>query len=154
MQISKSTKYGFVGVVIVAAIAFLVSGVLATTSAITLNSTNTVSLGAGAAYATTCDSAITVTPLTSFISGEYKLTTISVSGIDGTPDCEGKTLNLAFLHTSGNQFASWTLPADDATNKYDFGGTSGGVSGSTYFATATFGPYPAAGLSSIAVSIN
>ena len=153
---SKSTKYGAVGVVLVAVIAFIVSGVLASTS-ITVNSTNKVTLGAGAAYATTCDSDVTVTPLTSFNStnGTYELTTISVSSVVGSPDaCTGKTLNLAFLHTSGNQFASWTLPADNASNKFDFGGRSGGSSGTTYFATSTFGPLSAAGLTSIAVSIN
>ena len=155
---SKSTKYGAVGVVLVAVIAFLVSGVLASTS-ITVNSTNKVTLGAGAAYATTCDPDVTVTPLTSFNStnGTYELTTISVTGIAGTggESCANKTLNLAFLHTSGNQFASWTLPgSDSASNKFDFGARSGGNSGSTYFATATFGPLSASGLTSIAVSIN
>ncbi len=153
---SKSTKYGAFGVVFVAVLAFIISGVLASTS-ITVNTGNKVTLGAGAAYATTCDDAVTVTPLTSFDTGDgtYKLTTISVSGIDGSPtDCDGKTLNLAFLHSSGNQIASWTLPADNSSNKYDFGGRSGGVNSGTYFATATFSPLSAAGLTSIAVSIN
>jgi hypothetical protein len=157
MKINKSTKYGAIGVVIAAVVSFVVSGVLAATS-ITVNSNNKVTLGAGAAYATTCDADVTVTPLTSFDTsdGTYKLTTISVTGIAGTggESCANKTLNLAFLHTSGNKFASWTLPADNSSNKYDFGGTSGGSSGSTYFATATFAALSASGLTSIAVSIN
>ena len=154
---SKSTKYGAAGVVIVAILAFIVSGVLASTS-IQVNSGNQVTLGAGAAFATTCDAEVTATPLTSFNStnGTYELTTISISGIgDGAGEsCANKTLNLAFLHSGGNKFASWNIPNDTNTNKYDFGGTSGGSSGGTYFATATFGALSVAGLTSIAVSIN
>ena len=157
MKISRRAKFSALFVAIVAGAAFLISGVLASTS-ISVNSNNGVTLGAGAAYSATCDGDITVNPLTSFnaTNGTYQLTTISVTGIgDGVaPTCDGKILNLAFLHTSCNQFASWTLPADASGNKYDFGGTSGGLSGSTYFATATFGPLPVAGLSSIALSIS
>jgi len=159
MQISKSTKYGLVGVVVVAVIAFLVSGVLASTS-ITVNSNNKVQLGAGAAYATSCDETVTATPLTTFntTNGTYQLTTISVTGIDGAGttgiSCSGKILNLAFLDNSTPYYASWTLPTDNASNQYQFGAQSGGSSGSNYFATSTFSALSAAGLTSIAVSIN
>ena len=157
MTVSRRTKFSALFIAIIAGAAFLISGVLASTS-ISVNSNNGVTLGAGAAYASTCDGDISVTPLTSFnaTNGTYQLTTISVTGIgDGVaPTCDGKVLNLAFLHTSGNQFASWTLPTDSSSNKYDFGGTSGGVSSGTYFATATFGPLSASGLTSIALSIN
>ena len=162
MKVSRRAKFSALFVAIVAGAAFLISGVLASTS-ISVNSNNGVTLGAGAAYSAACDSDIQVTPLTSFnaTTGTYQLTTISVTDIGddrvtgGPTSCGGKILNLAFLHTSGNQFASWTLPATDAiANKFDFGGTSGGLSGSTYFATATFGPLPVAGLSSIALSIS
>jgi hypothetical protein len=159
MQISKSTKYGFVGVVVVAVIAFLVSGVLASTS-ITVNTGNKVQLGAGAAFATSCDETVTATPLTTFntTSGIYQLTTISVSGIDGAGttgiSCSGKVLNLAFLNNSTAYYASWTLPTDNATNQYQFGALSGGSSGSNYFATSTFTAQSATTLTSIAVSIN
>lgn len=162
MRITRKAKFSAFFVAIVAVAAFLVSGVLASTS-ISLNSSSGISLGAGAAYSAACDSDIQVTPLTSFnaTSGTYQLTTISVTDIGddrvtgGPTSCGGKILNLAFLHSSGNQFASWTLPSTDSvSNKFDFGGTSGGLSGSTYFATATFGPLPVAGLSSIALSIS
>ncbi len=162
MRISRKAKFTTVIVAVIAGAAFIISGVLASTS-ISVNSNNIVSLGAGAAFSATCDSDIQVTPLTSFnaSNGTYQLTTISVTDIGddrvsgGPSSCGGKTLNLAFLHTSGNQFASWTLPSsDNVNNKFDFGGTSGGSSGSTYFATATFGPLSASGLTSIALSIN
>ena len=152
---SKSTKYGAAGVVVVAVLAFIISGVLASTS-ISVNSGSAVVLGAGSSYATTCDSDVTVTPQTSLAdNGTYVLTTMSVTGINGSaPVCAGKTLNLAFLHSGTFKIASWNIPADNASNKYDFGGTSGGSSGSTYFATATFTALSASGLTSIAVSIN
>lgn len=152
---SKSTKYGAVGVVVVAVLAFIISGVLASTS-ITVNSANTVTLGAGAAYATTCDDAVLVTPLTSFntTNGTYELTTISVKNI-GISTCQNKTLSLAFLSNSSAYFASWPIigtPSD--SNEYHFGSRSGGSSGTTYFATSTFSALSASGLTSIAVSIN
>lgn len=156
---SKSTKYGAAGVVIVAVLAFIISGVLASTS-ISVNSGENVTLGAGASFATTCEADVTVTPLTSFNStnGTYQLTTISVKDIGTTPtgadSCVGKTLNLAFLHDEGNQFASWNIPSLADGNEYHFGSRSGGSSGNIYFATATFGALSAAGLTSIAVSIN
>ena len=161
MQISKSTKYGFVGVVVVAVIAFLVSGVLASTS-ITVNTGNKVSLGAGSAFATSCDETVTVTPETTFNStnGTYQLTTMAVSGIDGTNpatgiSCTNKILNLAFLNGGTTYSASWTIPADNANNEYHFGNRSGGNNGSgTYYATSTFAAQSAGGLTSIAVSIN
>ena len=161
MKVNRRTKFTAFFVVVIACAAFLISGVLASTS-ISVNSNNGVTLGAGAAYSATCDSDISVTPLTTFnaTTGAYQLTTISVSDIGnnritgGPTSCAGKVLNLAFLHTSGNKFASWTLPADNISNKFDFGGTSGGSSGTTYFATATFSALPVAGLSSIALSIN
>ena len=156
---SKSTKYGAVGVVVVAVLAFIISGVLASTS-ISVNSGNNVTLGAGASYATTCEADITVTPQLSFntTNGTYQLTTISVKDIGTTPagasSCVGKTLNLAFLHTEGNKFASWNIPSLGDSNEYHFGSRSGGSSGTTYFATSTFSALSAAGLTSIAVSIN
>jgi len=156
---SKSTKYGAVGVVIVAVLAFIISGVLASTS-ITVNTGNRVTLGAGSAFATSCDETVTATPLTTFntTNGTYQLTTVSVSGIDGAGttgiSCAGKTLNLAFLNNSTAYYASWTLPTDGASNEFHFGSRSGGNSGSIYFATSTFSAQSVATLTSIAVSIN
>jgi hypothetical protein len=157
---SKSTKYGAIGVVIVAVLAFIVSGVLASTS-ITVNTGNKVTLGAGAAFATTCDETVTATPLTTFntTNGTYQLTTISVKDIgdafpSGVTTCVGKTLNLAFLNNSTAYYASWPILADGASNEYHFGARSGGVSGTTYFATSTFTAQSATGLTSIALSIN
>jgi hypothetical protein len=161
MQISKSTKYGFVGVVVVAVIAFLVSGVLASTS-ITVNAGNRVTLGAGAAFATSCDETVTATPLTTFntTNGTYQLTTISVKDIgdafpSGVTTCIGRTLNLAFLNNSTAYYASWPILADGASNEYHFGNRSGGNNGSgIYYATSTFTAQSATTLTSIAISIN
>jgi hypothetical protein len=156
---SKSTKYGAIGVVVVAVLAFVISGILAATS-ININTGNRVTLGAGAAFATSCDETVTATALTTFntTNGIYQLTTISVSGIDGTGStgisCAGKTLNLAFLNNNTPYYASWTLPTDGASNEFHFGNKSGGVSGTTYFATSTFAAQSATTLTSIALSIN
>ena len=157
---SKSTKYGAIGVVIVAVLAFIVSGVLASTS-ITVNAGNKVTLGAGAAFATTCDETVTATPLTTFntTNGTYQLTTVSVKDIgdafpSGVTTCVGKTLNLAFLNSGTAYFASWPILADGASNEYHFGSRSGGNSGSIYYATSTFSAQSVSGLTSIAVSIN
>lgn len=151
---SKSTKYGAAGVVVVAVLAFIISGVLASTS-ISVNSGNNVTLGAGAAYATTCDADVTVTPLTSFntSNGTYQLTTMSIKDI-GETACNNKTLSLAFLSNSTAYYASWPIGTAGASNEYHFGSRSGGSSGTTYFATSTFSALSAAGLTSIAVSIN
>jgi hypothetical protein len=156
---SKSTKYGAIGVVFVAVLAFIVSGVLASTS-ITVNNGNRVTLGAGAAFATSCDETVTATPLTTFntTNGTYQLTTISVGQINGTGttgiSCAGKVLNLAFLNNNTAYYASWTLPNDNDNNEFHFGARSGGNSGSVYFATSTFTAQSAQTLTSIAVSIN
>lgn len=157
---SKSTKYGVVGVVVVAVLAFIVSGVLASTS-ITLNSGNKVTLGAGAAFATSCDETVTATPLTTFntTNGTYQLTTISVKDIgdafpSGVTTCVGKTLNLAFLNNGSAYYASWPILADGASNEYHFGSRSGGNSGSVYYATSTFAAQTATTLTSIALTIN
>ena len=157
---SKSTKYGAVGVVVVAVLAFIISGVLASTS-ITVNAGNKVTLGAGAAFATTCDETVTATPLTTFntTNGTYELTTISIKDIGdafpaGVSTCIGKTLNLAFLSNSSAYYASWPILANGASNEYHFGNRSGGSSSSPYYATSTFGALAATGLTSIAVSIN
>jgi hypothetical protein len=157
---SKSTKYGAIGVAIVAVLAFIVSGVLASTS-ITVNAGNKVTLGAGAAFATTCDETVTATPLTTFntTNGTYQLTTISIKDIgdafpSGVTTCVGKTLNLAFLSNSTAYYASWPILADGASNEYHFGNRSGGSSSSPYYATSTFGALAATGLTSIAISIN
>jgi hypothetical protein len=156
---SKSTKYGVFGVFVVAILAFVVSGVLASTS-ITVNAGNRVTLGAGAAFATSCDETVTVTPLTTFntTNGTYQLTTMSITDINGTAtttiSCAGKTLNLAFLNNNIPYYASWTLPTDNASNQYQFGAQSGGSSGSTYYATSTFSAQSAATLTSIALTIN
>ena len=157
---SKSTKYGAVGVVVVAVLAFIISGVLASTS-ITVNPGNRVTLGAGAAFATTCDETVTATPLTTFNTnnGTYELTTISVKDIgdafpSGVSTCIGKTLNLAFLNNGTAYFASWPILANGASNEYHFGNRSGGSSSSPYYATATFTAQSAQTLTSIAVSIN
>lgn len=157
---SKSTKYGAVGVVIVAILAFLISGVLASTS-ITLNSGNQVTLGAGAAFATSCDETVTVTPQTTFNStnGTYQLTTVAVKDIGdqfpaGVTTCIGKTLNLAFLSGGSTYAASWSIASNGAANEYHFGNKSGGSSGTTTYATSTFAAQSASGLTSIAVSIN
>jgi hypothetical protein len=151
---SKSTKYGAVGVVVVAVLAFIISGVLASTS-ITVNAGNRVTLGAGAAFATTCDETVTATPLTSFntTNGTYELTTISIKDI-GEATCVGKTLNLAFLNNGTAYFASWPILADDEENEYHFGNRSGGSSSSPYYATSTFTAQSAQTLTSIAISIN
>jgi len=152
--------YSALGIIFVAILALIISGVLASTS-ITVNSQNKVVLGAGAAFSTTCDEAITVKPLTTFntTTGRYDLTTISVKDIgdsfpSGVTTCIGNTLQLAFLNNGTAYYASWPILANGGSYEYHFGARSGGNSGSIYYATSTFTAQDPTTLTSIAVSIN
>ena len=158
---SKNTKYGIAGIAVLAVLAFIVSGVLAAGTTINVNTGNQVTLGAGAAFATTCDETVTVTPLTTFntTNGTYQLTTMSVKDIGdafpaGVSTCVGKTLNLAFLSGGSPYYASWPILNNGASYEYHFGTKSGGTNGSITYATSTFAALTATGLTSIAVSIN
>ena len=157
---SKGNKFKIFGLFVIALLSILISGVLASTS-ITINTENKVALGAGAAFATTCDEAVTVKPLTTFNTGtgRYNLTTISVSDVgdafpSGVTTCVGETLNLAFLNNGTAYYASWPILANGGSYEYHFGARSGGNSGSIFYATSTFTAQDPTTLTSIAVSIN
>jgi hypothetical protein len=53
---------------------------------------NTVQFAQGSIATAGCDAAMTVSATSAYLSGAFKLGTITVSGIDLTSGCEGKTL--------------------------------------------------------------
>ena len=157
----KASKLNLPLILIVSIVfALVIAGVFASTS-ISINSNNTVALGAGTAFSTTCDASVTVKPLTTFntSTGRYDLTTISVKDIgdafpSGVTTCVGETLNLAFLNNGTAYYASWPILANGGSYEYHFGARSGGNTGSIYYATSTFTAQDPTTLTSIAVSIN
>lgn len=105
-------------------------------ASITINSGTAVQFGQGFQAATACDSAITITPTSSFSTPTFSLATLALSSFD-TNACAGKKITVKVLNSSGTEQAVsngtspadtrivFTLPAsagavteDDATNNY------------------------------------
>ncbi|HUG48291.1 MAG TPA: hypothetical protein VMP67_07735 [Candidatus Limnocylindria bacterium] len=79
-------------------------------------------LGAGSSDVTSCDSdGVATTFATTFSSslGGYKVTTVSVTGVD-TPACDGRTLKVTLFDAAdqalGEQTVTLGTPAADPTN--------------------------------------
>ena len=145
-----------------------IGGVVAATS-ITINSGTPLSLGAGYATATTCDTDVTVASSQAYDTREnmYKITAFTVTGIDivgtvpstglGCGSIPGKVLQLAYVTTSNAATtASWTLASvASATDRvYTFGSLgNGSVSGTTYYASVALTSFSISTLSTVALSI-
>jgi len=82
-------------------------------ASITINSGTAVQFGQGYQAATACDSAITITPSSSFSTPTFSLATIELSNFD-TNACAGKRITLKVLNSSGTAQAvsNGTSPAD------------------------------------------
>jgi hypothetical protein len=95
--------------------ALLGGGVYAST-AIQLNSGQVVNLGAGVAAVNACNSAATVSTQTYFNASQakYLLGTISLAGINDA-NCQGKTIQMAFVIDGTPYTTSWTVPSSGAT---------------------------------------
>ena len=145
-----------------------IGGVVAATS-ISINSGTPLSLGAGYATATTCDTDVTVASgqVYDTAANVYKIATFTVTGIDiastnattglGCGSSPGKVLQLAYV-TSSNvaTTASWTLASvASATDRiYTFGNLgNGSVSGTSYYASVALTSFSISTLSTVAISI-
>ena len=144
-----------------------IGGVVAATS-ITINSGTPLSLGAGYATATTCDTDVTVASTQAYdtISNIYKITAFTVTGVDiastnstsglGCGSLTPKIMQLAVVTSAGVYNASWTLASVAAATDrvYTYGAlTQSSNSGTTYYASVALTSFSISTLSTVAISI-
>ena len=144
-----------------------IGGVVAATS-ITINSGSPLSLGAGYATATTCDTDVTVASTQAYdtISNIYKITAFTVTGVDiastnsttglGCGSSTAKVMQLAVVTSAGVYNASWTLASVAAATDrvYTYGAlTQSSNSGTTYYASVALTSFSISTLSTVALSI-
>jgi hypothetical protein len=138
-------------------ICFILSGVLAVTN-ITVNNGSGLSIGSGAAAATSCDNTVSLSTQNTFdsTSGMYKLATISVTDVDTSSSyCANKVMYLAIVLNNTAYQASWSLPSSAINNSFIFSqSTSSANSGNNYFASNTFIAQDPATLGTFAISIS
>ena len=146
-----------------------IGGVVAATS-ISINSGVPLSLGAGYATATTCDTDVTVASTQAYDTyrNTYVITSFTVTGIDigstnattglGCGATVPKVLQLAYVTTSNAATtASWTLASvASATDRvYTFASVGSGlkVDSTTYLASVALTSFSISTLSTVAISI-
>ena len=138
-------------------ILFILSGVLAVTN-ITVNNGSGLSIGSGAAAATSCDTTVSLTTQNTFdaIAGIYKLATISVTDVDTSSSyCANKVMYRAIVLNNTAYQASWSLPSSALNNTFIFSqSTSSANDGNNYFASNTFIAQDPATLGTFAISIS
>ena len=150
---------------------FGIGGVVAATS-ITINAGSPLSLGAGYATATTCDTDVTISTDQAYDTAAniYKITALTITGVDISPTntstgigcgaTTSKIMQLAVITSAGVYNASWTLasisgssPQGD-TRVYKFGSTGdGSVVSTTYYASVALTSFSISTLSTVAISI-
>jgi hypothetical protein len=139
-----------------------IGGVVAATS-ISINGGVPISLGAGYTTATTCDSDVTITAgqtyqTTGALANFYTVSSFDVSNVNtSSGNCNNKVMQLAYVTTANTAVqASWTLPSSALTTLvYQFGPVgTGGVSGTTYYASVALTAFDIATLSTVALSIS
>jgi hypothetical protein len=138
-------------------ICFILSGVLAVAN-ITVNNGSGLSIGSGAAAATSCDNTVSLSTQNTFdaTSGIYKLATISVTDVDTSSSyCANKVMYLAIVLNNTAYQASWSLPSSAINNSFIFSqSTSSANNGNDYFASNTFIAQDPATLGTFAISIS
>ena len=95
---------------------FLIAGVFASNTTITLNNSTPLSLGAGYTTATTCDAAVDVSATQTYVVNAFKVDSIKVTNVDGA-SCGGKTLALVAVVGGTPQSATFSLatPSNGST---------------------------------------
>jgi len=138
-------------------ICFILSGVLAVAN-ITVNNGSGLSIGSGAAAATSCDTTVSLSTQNTFdtSAGIYKLATISVTDVDTSSSyCANKVMYLAIVLNNTAYQASWSLPSSAINNSFIFSqSTSSANDGNNYFASNTFIAQDPATLGTFAISIS
>ena len=171
MQDEKSKRRSRLYVLLALTAVLGLGGVVAATS-ISINSGTPLSLGAGYATATTCDTDVTVASTQAYDTREniFKITSFTVTGVDqsststttgiGCGAIPGKVMQLAYINNDNASIsASWTLASvakeTGEAYIYTFGATAGGtVSGSTYYASVALTSFSISTLSTVALSIS
>ena len=113
---NKRKKRVLIIAALIAVPGFLIAGVFASNTTITLNNSAPLSLGAGYTTATTCDAAVDVSATQTYVGTAFKVDSIKVTNIDGA-SCGGKTLALVAVVNGTNQTATFSLatPSNGST---------------------------------------
>ena len=159
-----------------------IGGVVAATS-ITINSGAPLSLGAGYAAATTCDTdiAIATTQSYSTSTNKYEVSTFTITGVDPSYTiaatglgCANKTMSLAYVtgtmaSSTSPGSATWTLPSIatsyGSTTNYIYGNVSNSAkgvhntssqvaNGQTFYSYAQLTAFDVSTLLTVALSIS
>ena len=170
MQSEKSKRRSRLYVLLSLTAVLGIGGVVAATS-ISINSGTPLSLGAGYATATTCDTDVTISTNQAYDTREniYKITAFTVTGVDqsstnpttgiGCGAIPGKVMQLAYINNDNASIsASWTLASvakeTGEAYIYTFGAIgNGSVDGSTYYASVALTSFSISTLSTVALSI-
>jgi hypothetical protein len=118
---NKRKKRVLIIAALIAIPGFLIAGVFASNTSITLNSGTPLSLGAGYTTATTCDDAVTVSAVQNYQGTAFKVETLTVTGV-GQAACAQKTLSLVYVVGGTANTATFTLATpSDGTRNYSVG---------------------------------
>jgi hypothetical protein len=134
---------------------FLIAGVFASNTTISLNNDTPLSLGAGYTTATTCDNAVDVSASQEYSGNAFQVNEIRVSKIDQVGSkCGNKTLTLVVVKPGGTVTSTFSIASTSAdTNTYILG-QSTGTSGNNVFGSSTLTPFALDQLSTIAIGIS
>ena len=112
---------------------------------ININSSSALEFGQGISQATSCDSAITLTPFGSFTNasgaGSFTFTGVSLSNLDTRAQgCAGKTLSMASYGSTGSSLSTFSIviASDGSFSSTDGAISNAGSQGATSSATLTF----------------
>jgi hypothetical protein len=155
---NKRKKRVLIIAALIAVPGFLIAGVFASNTAITLNGGSPLSLGAGYTTATSCDGAVDVAASQNYYAtgSAFKVEEIRISNInEASGGCNLKTLTAVVVKSDGSvSTATWTLASTSATtNVYKYGLTSTS-SGSNIYASSTLSPFALDQLATIAIGIS
>jgi len=95
-------------------------------STVTINTNNKVDFGQGKSQALACDSSVSLTPGAGFVSGDWKLETITISNIDTTSSgCQGASISLAAYDNSNAIISGTTVSFAISSDSLSITGASG-----------------------------
>ena len=152
---NKRKKRVLIIAALIAVPGFLIAGVFASNTSITLNNNAPLSLGAGYTTATTCDDEVDVAASQAYSGNAFQVNEIRVSNIDQVGSkCGNRTLTLVIVKTGGTTVTStFSIASTSAnTNTYILG-QSTGTSGNNVFGNSTLTAFALDQLSTIAVGI-
>jgi len=152
---NKRKKRVLIIAALIAIPGFLIAGVFASNTSISLNNDTPLSLGAGYTTATTCDNSVDVAASQEYSGNAFQVNEIRVSNIDQVGSkCGNKTLTLVVVKPGGTVTSTFSIASTSAnTNTYVLG-QSTGTSGNNVFGNSTLTPFALDQLSTIAIGIS